>query len=143
MPGLKNRYAGRNGSLLNRKAWLNQNQACIRQCAKTRRCLFINVLFTILPHKLFRRDAGVVAAEAERVVDDGVHLHFARGVGHVIQITFGIGRLVIDGRRDDAVFDGQRADGHFHRARRAEHVAGRALGGTDGDFFARVRRRQS
>jgi gamma-carbonic anhydrase len=43
--------------------------------------------------KLLRRDARVVAAEAEGVVDDGVDLHFARGVGHVIQIAFGVGRL--------------------------------------------------
>ena len=30
--------------------------------------------------------------------------------------------------------DGLGADGHFHRAGRAEHVAGRALGGADGEF---------
>ena len=90
--------------------------------------------FSISPHKFFRRDARVVAAEAEGVVDDGVHLHFARGVRNVIQIAFRVGILQIDGRRDDAVFDGQRANGHFHRARRSQHVPGRALGGADGDF---------
>jgi len=79
-----------------------------------------------------------VAAEAEGVVDDGVHLHFARGVRHVIQITFGIGILQVDGRRDETVFDGQRARGHFHRAGGAEHVAGRALGGTDSEFLCVV-----
>ena len=76
-----------------------------------------------------------MAAEAEGVVDDGVHLHLSRGVRHVIQITFGVGGLIIDGGRNDAVFDGQRANGHFHRARRAEHVAGRALRRADSDFF--------
>lgn len=35
--------------------------------------------FSISPHKLLRRNTHVVAAEAERVVDDGVHRHFARG----------------------------------------------------------------
>ncbi len=44
--------------------------------------------------KLLRRDAGVVAAEAEGVVEDGVHLHFARGVRDVIQIAFRVGDLV-------------------------------------------------
>ena len=75
-----------------------------------------------------------MAAEAERVVDDDVHLHFARGVRHVVQIASGSGTQ-IDGGRDDAVFDGEGAGGHFHRARRAEHVAGRAFGGTDGHLF--------
>ena len=83
--------------------------------------------FSISPHKLLRRDARVVTAEAEGVVDDGVHLHFARNVGHIIQIAFRIGHLIIDGRRGNAVLDGQRAGGHFHRAGRAEHVTGRAL----------------
>jgi len=91
--------------------------------------------FSISPHKLLRRDARVVTAEAEGVVDDGVHLHFARNVGHIIQITFRIGILKIDGRRDDPVLDCKGAGGHFDRARRAEHVAGRALGGADGNFF--------
>ena len=76
-----------------------------------------------------------MAAKTEGVVHDGVHGHFARGVRDVIQIALGVGILQIDGRRDDAVFDGQRARGHFHRARRAKHVAGRAFGGTDGKFF--------
>jgi len=70
-----------------------------------------------------------VAAEAEGVVDDHVHRHFPRGVRHVIQVAFGIGILQVDGRGNDAVFDGQRARGHFHRAGGAEHVAGGAFGG--------------
>ena len=84
--------------------------------------------FSILPVELFRRNTRVVAAEAERIVDDDVHLQLARGVRHVVQIALGIGYLQINGWRHDAVFDGQRANRHFHRARRAEHVAGRAFG---------------
>ena len=78
-----------------------------------------------------------MAAEAERVVDDGVHRHLARGVWHIVQITFGIGILQVDGWRDDAVLDSEGARGHLHRAGGAEHVAGCAFGGTDGEL-ARV-----
>ena len=78
-----------------------------------------------------------MAAEAEGVVDDGVHRHLARGVWHIIEVTFGIGSLQIDGRRHDAVLDGQGARGHLHRTGRAQHVAGCAFGGTD-DELARM-----
>jgi hypothetical protein len=55
--------------------------------------------FSILPVEFFRRDARVVAAEAERIVDDDVHLHLARGVRHVVQIAFGSGfcKLMVGG----------------------------------------------
>ena len=87
------------------------------------------------PRKLLRRDGRVVTTEAEGVVNDGVHRHLARGVRDVIQIALGVGILQIDGRRDDAVFDGENAHGGFHRAGGAEHVAGCALGGTHDEFL--------
>ena len=46
------------------------------------------------PNEFLGRNAGVVAAEAEGVVHDGIDLHLARGVGHVIQIALRIGHLV-------------------------------------------------
>ena len=78
-----------------------------------------------------------MAAEAEGVVDDDVHRHFTRGIRHIVQITFGVGGLQVDRWRNNAVLDGERARGHFHRAGGAEHVAGCAFGGTDGEL-ARV-----
>lgn len=84
--------------------------------------------FSISPDKLLRGDGRVVAAEAEGVVHDGVDRHFARCVGHVIQIARRIRSGVIDGRRHNAPLDRQRAHGHFHRARRPEHVTGCAFG---------------
>src|SRR5437899_1229890 len=73
-------------------------------------------------------NGGVVTAETERVVHDGVDLHLARLVRNVVEVTFRIGMLVIDRRGHDVVFDGLDAGNGFHRTRRAEHVAGCALG---------------
>src|SRR5580692_9382399 len=77
--------------------------------------------------KFLRGDGGVMAAEPERVVQDGIDGHFAGRVRHIIQITFRIRMLVIDGGRHDVGLDGLRADRHLNRARRAQHVAGRTL----------------
>ena len=57
--------------------------------------------------KFLRRNARVMPAKTEGVIDDGVDLHLARGVGHVVQVAFAGRAPVIDGRRHDAVLDGQ------------------------------------
>jgi len=85
---------------------------------------------TALPHKLLCRDGRVMTAETEGVVDHCVDLHLPRRVGDIIQIAFRIGVLVIDGGRNNIGVNRLGADGHFHGARRAEHVAGGAFGGT-------------
>lgn len=85
-------------------------------------------------HKLARHNRRVMPAEPERIIDHRVDRQFPRCIRHIIQIAFGIGLLVIDRRRNDVRLDGLGADGHFHRAGRAEHVTGRALGGADGQF---------
>ena len=42
------------------------------------------------------------------------HGHFPRGVGNVVQVTFGItGILQVDGRRHEVVLEGQRARRSF------------------------------
>ena len=74
-----------------------------------------------------------MAAEAEGIVEGGLDLHGARGVGHVIQVALGVRHFVIDGGRDDAGLDRLDAGNHFDRARRAQHVAGGALDGADGE----------
>src|SRR5258707_14000844 len=48
-------------------------------------------------------DAGVVPAEAERVVDGVLHVRLARLVRDVVEIAVGIGCVVVDRRRQDAL----------------------------------------
>ena len=76
-------------------------------------------------------------AEAEGVVDDGVDFHFARGVGNVIQIAFGVGRsgrLIVGGTMPCLMASAHRRS--FPPAPAApSKVAGRAFGGTDGNLF--------
>ncbi|MFM1944048.1 MAG: hypothetical protein RI897_3030 [Verrucomicrobiota bacterium] len=75
-----------------------------------------------------------MSTEAERVIDDRIDLHFAGGVGDDIEVALGVGVLVIDGGGHDPGLDGLGADGHFDCAGGAEHMAGGAFGGADGQF---------
>ena len=45
-----------------------------------------------------------MAAEPERIVESIVHLGATRPIGHTVQVTLGIGILVVDRRRQDPVF---------------------------------------
>ena len=62
------------------------------------------------------------------------HLLLARLVRHVVEIALGVGRLVVDRRRDDARLDRHRRDGGFQAAGGAEEVAGHRLRRADGDL---------
>ena len=88
-------------------------------------------------HKPLRDQRGIVAAETEGVIDNGVDREFARDFRDVIQIALRIGIFQVDRRRGDVRFHRFEADGHFHSTGGTEHVAGRALGGADDDL-ARV-----
>ena len=78
-------------------------------------------------------ETGVVAAEPEGVVGDGVDLHFARLVGNVVQVAVGVGGIVVDGWRHDVGLERLAADGHLHRAGGPEHMAGGTFCGADGE----------
>src|SRR5579862_4301148 len=77
--------------------------------------------------------AGVVAAEAERVVDRDIDVRLARLVRHVVEIALGILELVVDRRRQHALVHGEGREERLDRAGAAEAVAGRALRARDGD----------
>ena len=49
--------------------------------------------------KFLRHEAGIVAAESEGVVGDGVDLHFTCLVADAVEVAVGVGGLVVDGRR--------------------------------------------
>src|SRR5690606_38292822 len=63
--------------------------------------------------------------------DRGAHgvadLGGAGFVGDDVEVAVGVGRLVVDCRRDDAVVGGERGDGGLDGAGGAHHVAQRAL----------------
>ena len=73
-----------------------------------------------------------MAAEAEGVIGDGVDLHFAGLVGDIVEVALGVGCFIIDGWRHSIGLERLAADGHLHPAGGPQHVAGRPLGGTDG-----------
>ena len=77
------------------------------------------------------RDAGVLAAEAERVRQRERDVELARLVRRDVEVAVGVRRRVVDRGRDHAVGDGQRAGGALHGARGAQHVAGHRLGRGD------------
>src|SRR4051812_8867340 len=82
--------------------------------------------------------ARIMAAEPKGIVHDGVDLHLAGSVRHIIKVALGIRLYEIDGRRNDLVLDGLHANRHLNRPRSAEHMTGCAFGGTDGDFARRI-----
>src|SRR5258708_39938736 len=46
--------------------------------------------------KLASHQAGVMPAEAKRIIYDRAHGHLPRSIGHIIKVASGIGSLVID-----------------------------------------------
>jgi hypothetical protein len=61
----------------------------------------------------------VVPAEPEAVAQRHVDVALDGSVRHVVQVALGVGRPVIDRRRNGAVADGERADREFEPAGRA------------------------
>src|ERR1035437_3087397 len=78
-------------------------------------------------------EADVMAAESERVAEHHVHAPRHRLVRRVVEVALRVRRLVADRRRNDVVLDRERAEDELDGARRSQHVAGGALGGTDVD----------
>src|SRR5687767_5453618 len=62
------------------------------------------------------RQRAVMPAEAEAVGDGVADPGLARFVGHVVQVAVRIRRVVVDGRMDDAVLEGQRRGDQLHAA---------------------------
>src|SRR5438874_1164764 len=54
----------------------------------------------------FEGEDAVLAAEAEAVDEGGADFPVARLVGDVVEVTFGVAVVVVDGGWDDAVVDG-------------------------------------
>src|SRR5437016_8268806 len=85
-------------------------------------------LASALAGKLFHHQGGVVSAETKRVVQSYTHLFLPRSVGGEIEITFFIGVIEIDRRRDHPIAYGQGADRHLDRACSTQQMAGHRFG---------------
>src|SRR5690242_9278155 len=68
-------------------------------------------------------ESGVDSAEAEGVAEQVVGLELQAAIGNVAQVAGRIRRIEVDRWRDPMAAAGQRADGRFDRAARAEGVA--------------------
>src|SRR5438552_1613288 len=79
------------------------------------------------------QEAGVGAAEAERVAQGVAELGRTGGVGRVVEVALGVGVLVVDGRRDELVLERESGDGGLGRAGGAQEVSGHRLGRADRD----------
>src|SRR6185437_2377480 len=86
----------------------------------------------------FDGEGGIVPTEAKTVAENGVYFALDANVGRVVEIELGIGVLVVDCRRYDAIADDHGADHGFDRARCAQHVAGCRFGGADVDALCGV-----
>src|SRR5215831_1274832 len=75
-------------------------------------------------------EGHVVTPKAKAVAQHGAHRPVGGDVRRVVQVEFGIRRLIVDRRRDHAVAHGQCADDELHGAGCAEHVARHRLRGT-------------
>src|SRR5580765_4857648 len=89
---------------------------------------------TSSPQEFPGDEAGIVAAETEGIVDGGANFDFTSGMGNVVQVAFRVGTIEVDGGRHHLFFNGFDAYRHFNGPGGAEHVAGGAFGGTDGNF---------
>ena len=81
---------------------------------------------------------NVVTAEADIVIT--ARSRFAGGIRHVIEIAVGVGRLVVDGRRQAAVAQRLNAERGFQRAGRAEQMTGHRFGRARSGSRTRARR---
>jgi len=73
-----------------------------------------------------------VPAKAERVAQGGIDCCGAGGVGHVVQIALRVGRVQIDGGREQSVLDRQDTYGSLDCARAAEQVTELRFAAADG-----------
>src|SRR5215207_9195420 len=79
-------------------------------------------------------ERNVMPAEPEAVAQHRAHRTRHRGVRRVVQIELGIGRFIIDRRRNDAIADRECANNELDRAGGAEHMARHRLGGAHVDL---------
>src|SRR5207253_8320595 len=82
--------------------------------------------------KAFEDDAGVLAAETERVGHRDLDLVATWFIRHVVQIALRVRVLQVDGRVNDPVVDAEDRGNRLDRSGGTEQLAGHGLGAGDG-----------
>ena len=77
-------------------------------------------------------DGAVVSAESEGVAQHTPDRGRPGLIGHVVQVAFGVGRFVVNSRRDDAVCQREARGGKPCGPRRPHQMPDHALGRADG-----------
>ncbi len=83
----------------------------------------------------FEQQGGVGSTEAKRIRQRIFDIGFAHVIRHIVEIAFGVRRLLIDGGRQSLIAQRQNADPRFESAGAAEKMTGHGLGRTDGHVF--------
>ena len=85
-------------------------------------------------HIFFEQDRSVGAAKTEGVGKRIVRIEFFRAFAHVVEVTFRVGSVAVDGAGHYARVQGEHGENGFHAAGRAEQMPDLRLGGRDGDI---------
>src|SRR5574337_1589513 len=75
------------------------------------------------PSESAKHQTGVNSSKSERVAEDVLDMSLAPLVGNVIEVTFLIGFIEVDGRGEIVVAEGEHGNGRLDRARRPERMA--------------------
>jgi hypothetical protein len=81
------------------------------------------------------KQADVLPAESEAIGQDDVTFGLARGVGDIVEVALGIGKFVIDRRRQDTIANGQQADDQFRRTCSGDEMPHHTLSAGDRKFI--------
>ena len=83
------------------------------------------------PLEASENECRVRTAKAETVRERVLHKRLARFVRHIIQVSFRVGGVVVNRRRQFPPVDGEHGEDGFHAARRTEQMTRHRLGGTE------------
>src|SRR5262249_751436 len=84
---------------------------------------------------VLEQQAAVRPAEPEGIGKHVLKLGFARLVGNVIEVAFGIGIFEVCGRRNHLIAQREHANAGFQAAGAAQQMTGHGLGGADSDLL--------
>jgi hypothetical protein len=85
---------------------------------------------------------GIVAAESKGIGHGMPNALRASDIRYDIKITFGIGNLMIDGRRYKTVLYSQCADNRLYRSGGSQKVAGHGFRGAHGHIFCVITKKR-
>src|SRR5215472_15324209 len=92
------------------------------------------MIATELPTESLEQQSGVGSAEAKRVGQGVLQLGLAGSPGNVVQVALRVRMLVVNGRRDDLVAQGESEDTGLQSPGPSQQVTRHGLRRTHGQF---------